>query len=683
MERNIVPYICYQGESSAAKGFYPAKERYVIWIRIYKLLGKLRNDCYLAYTDKDGKLHPLGDDYLNPTINKVTINKTAGGPAYTVHNFKPWSLVKKDNSVTYNIPVKVGAGEEIAMFFAPRELLYFALSGGSSYNQIHVSTVQKRGILRTWQVLRGKDAVPNFKKTDKYWAALPCDYDLYLARMRWVIKEMNKRLKASRNRLGKLMAMSAVVDQAANLIAARGRSAYMSWYLKLATKKQYSTISLHTIETLLLKKHVIKPMQRHLRNLFKNSSAYAQRRLNTMANELVRILESPVHHQTFERRFKSDFKSKKNIRRDVRESYMHAYSLLSRTKKGPALYKAHFGPLLNKCTAKNKNQIAKGIDAAASKAGWVRSLRGEMFAVVEAYGTLTLSNQLTNMRTELMKAARFLEDRGLAKTGDAIDTLEQKLNQSILYNQRVDASDYFQLPKSDIGWKAFNGIVSGLKLASVMTKKHQDLADKIDSANTVVGVGIEISQINAIKNQVPASAVIGKAGGVITAATDWGLSIHKMNKSADKGEGTEFALSVTSYCGKGLVLGGTVLMLTPFAPLGLALVAVGGAVDIIGGAVGFVVNYKSADLQKFENTFKKLKKLDSRREIYIFYEVACREKAKNTDYAKWLVKQDRGFQVAMNKEWTSTFGSPYKVSEIIESYFNNHYFGLINTLKDM
>lgn len=662
-EREIIPYICYEGE-----GNYPATGRYVIWYRCYRPLGKAQIvECHLAYTDEEGKLRPLGDDYLNPSINKVTLDELNTGKVFTIHNFKRWFDVKKESPL-YNLPVRFGPADYIGLFFVP---LY-------TQNQISLKELLDKDLIREGKILRGKDSPKFPTKEEKYWIALPCDYPLYLARMRALIKELNKRLEAARRRIGFLMACSSLVDQAANLIAARARSAWAHYFLKLSQDKN-GRASYVYFETRLLERELINPLKESISNKVKRSSEVANQRVNEVAQELTRLLNNPRHNSAYQEYFKTHLKENKDIPKEVRESYMHAYSLLSRSKMGQEIYNDHIKNFLNQFNAKDESQIKKGIERTKEQAGWVKDFRDEILAIVTAYGTIRLSNDLTTLKNDVIAASRFLENKGIARN---IDDLEEKLNKSIISPSKlsVNASDYFDLPEESWGWKAFNIGMHALTLANVMMKDHETIVEKIESSKEIVGIMADLSEMKFIQDRIPASALVKKVAGPITSVMDYGLSVHNLYKAADTGKGDEFSLAAVSYCGKGLVLGGSLLSLTPLAPLGIGLLAVGGAIDFLSGVAGWVISYKSADLQKFEEIFEKIKELDKNDEVHLPFRVFSRQKVSETKYYQELAKKPE-LKKAIDTKWMSTWGSkPLRINEIVEKYFNNHYWGLIEEL---
>jgi len=660
-ERVIVPYICYEGE-----GNYPAAGRYVIWYRCARSIGQTQLpelvECHLAFTDDKGRLHPLEDDYENPSINKVTLKDLSTGRVFIIDNFKPWTEVKKSSAI-YDVPVRLGAADFVGMFFVHPY----------TWGQISLKELLDKDLIREGKILRGKDSPKFPTKEEKYWIALPCDYLDYFVRMQALIKELDKRLKAARKRIGFLIACSSLVDQARNLIAARGQNAWNSYFLKLG-KEEKAKASYVFFETKLLQDELIKPLKDVISRRMKTACEIANKRINEVAEELARLLKNPRHNQTYNQYFKN-----RDVPKEFLESYMHAYSLLSRSDKGEKIYVEHIKEFLDQCNTKDKGKVTKAIESIKDKASWIKDLKDEIFDIVTAYGTLKLSKELTALRTDLVAASRFLESKGIAHD---IDKLEEELNKSIVSptKRRVDASEYFTSPEESRGLKAFNAGVNALIITNLLIKDHETIKDKMESAKEIVEVMEDLSDVEWIKNRIPAAPVIKKSLGLIADTMDWGLSIHELYKAADTGKGDEFSLSVASYCGKGLVLGGGIMSFTPFAPLGLVLVGVGGAIDLLSDVAGFVISYKSADLKKFEWVFDKIQNLDQNDEIHVHFRVLSKKKVSDTKYYKDLIKEPE-LKKAADTKWTSTWGStPLTINEIVEKYFNNHYWGLIEEL---
>ncbi len=397
-------------------------------------------ECHLAYTDEDGRLHPLDDDFLNPTINKVTLDELSTGIVFTIHNFKRWFDVKKESGM-YSIPVRFGAADFVGMFFLPLH----------ASSQISLKELLDKDLIREGQILRGKEFPKYLSKDEKYWIPLPCDYPIYLERMRALIKELNKRLQAARKRIGFLMACSTLVDQAGNLIAARARSAWAHYFLDLPKEKK-GLASYVYFETRLLQRELIEPLRDEISRLVKKSTDTAKKRINAVVEECARLLKNPKHNKAFHQYFKKHFDEGRDIPKEVRESYMYAYSLLSRSDKGESVYNEHIKKFLKQCNTKDKSQIKKAIETIKEEAGWVSAFRDEILDIVTAYGTLKLSKELTALRDDIVAASRFLESKGVAHD---IDKLGDELNKSIISpsKRKVNASEYFNLPEESWGWK--------------------------------------------------------------------------------------------------------------------------------------------------------------------------------------------------------------------------------------
>ncbi|RKX28590.1 MAG: hypothetical protein DRP47_04020, partial [Candidatus Zixiibacteriota bacterium] len=191
----------------------------------------------------------------------------------------------------------------------------------------------------------------------------------------------------------------------------------------------------------------------------------------------------------------------------------------------------------------------------------------------------------------------------------------------------------------------------------------------------VYGFGTSILDIPAIQNKIPTGAIISKAAGVAGAAADWGISIYDMYTAADTGDGKKFAYSVVSYGGKGLVMGGAVLLLTPLAPLGAVLVAVGTAVNVVGSLVEAIIDYKDVDEKMFiELMTTKLKENDptSGKEIADLYEhLSKRTKVKNTKAIAMAKEQFPQYIVELDDVVDDlTF------EEYIHKFFLNMYWGV-------
>ncbi len=671
MERVVTPYICYEGE-----GNYPATRQYIIWYRCARSIGKAQVpelvECHLAYTDEDGKLHPLDDDDLNPTFNKVTLDEFKTGKVFTIHNLKRWEEVEKESS-RYKQPVRFGAADFVGMFFLP---YYF---GG----QISLQYLLDNDLIREGKILRGKNSPQNFSPDDKYWIALPCDYLIYLARLRALVKELNKRLKAASERIGFLMACSTMVDHAGNLVVARSRSAWSHYFLKLPKEKK-ALASYVNFETRLIQWELIEPLKDFISNKIKNSCQLAKKRINEVAAELKRLLENPKHNE----RYKQYFENCKDndVPGEVRESYMHAYNLLSRTEVGEEIYNKHIKQFVQKFSTKDKDQWQKAIEEVQEKASWVRDFKDEIMAIVEAYGTLKLSKELGSLRNDLIAASRFLEARGIAHN---IDKLEEELNKAIVspYGHRINTKEYFNLPEESWGWIGFNLGVNALTVANVLIKEHKTIKDKIESSKEMLEVMQDLSEIEWMADKLPrASHLIGKVSSPITSIMDWGLSVHSLYEASDRAKIDEFSLAFASYCGKGLVMGGTILTLTPFAPLGLILLGVGGAIDLLSDFAGFLLKYENVLWKHFKEAFEKIEKLDNLMhgnkgtEIFSYYEALCSIRISQTKYYHKLLNEPE-LRKAIEKKWTSFWeNKPLTMREFVEKYFNSHYWGLIQEL---
>ncbi len=691
----LPPIRLYHKKRCGCRRPHLAVNQYVVWYSLNRdpkyFLGTPadRIRMGLAYTDCDGFLHPVTWKDANGTVhNQVVIGRSGGASGellLEVRNFKPWWQVVKNSMAKWAYRrelIKVHPRKDFGLFLWTPNLRYMS-------RQLSLKKLRRQKLLCGCK----HTEIGAFLKKRKPWVPLhvPCSYPLYYLHTKRLVRVLERLLKNAARRLGNLTACAALVDQAANLNAGWGSYRYDRWLRNVYSGNTAKAVGCYH-ETLLLRKELMEPLGKKIKQRYAYfAKRYYGRRISWVARRLREVLCCRDHHEQFEKFFdksyeqrylKASRRGKDYIPYKYRRVYRQAYALLARTDEADTIYRLHVGKFLSSTqTAVKSNQqlfdeaVRKGVEWSKTNAGWLRKLRSGWIDIASSFGTLKLGRELSQLRTDLVAATAFLESVQEAKP-QAAARLQKQLFSLRLVDQRVDATDFFNQADDHISMKAFNAAVSGLKLASIMldTNKRQTMVQKIENAKTIAEVGLELTQFKGIQTYMPGAKVIKKGGGLLTAGVDFGLAIHALYSTAGKANGTDFHYAVGSYCGKGFVMGGlTVALLPPLAPFGLALAAVGGAIDILTDVAKACRDYKSPHLQKFEHTLKSLLKRDKR--IYRWYQQFNDSVARNTPYATSFV-QSHADGETRNRQSINSAWSGMTVGQVAQKYFNDAEWGL-------
>lgn len=689
-----------------------AYQQYIVYYFINKdWLGRYESmTCGLAYTDNDGFLHPLtmsAPDDNSVTWNYVRYGKVDGENCWRIDNFRPYTdiragkVFKEGHGASpiarreyHKSTVKIPPGKHYGLFF------------WTPYLRFMTHTIRKKDLLADGliAVYRMAKIPAQMVRRGKAYIKVKVkpSYPIFLHGTRMLSRRLNYLINVSKREIGALMACSTLVDQISNLVTGQGRARYGYWWgeaeIRSSIKVRAAAASLGARETWLLRQELIGPVQASVKKQMARAKARSLRQIRSAANNLEQLITCKAHHFAYINYYNDAFQAwlinpKKPLRNPekVRLSYVTAYRLLSRTEKAKSIFNSHVGPFLK--TAEKDITFRKVLESVTKEASFLKTLHGEIVAVVEAFGFMRLSKELTKFRGDILGAMKYLEHQGLAYN---VEDLRNALFKADIYKSRVDAKQFLPDTPKHISIRAFNKSVSGLKLMaaiSVLNDSKKGIAHKIGAGKDCMDVGLDLME--AMKMPYAAQAV--KIGGTVTAMADWTLTIQPLYAAADK-SGLEFSYAVAEYSGKGIVMGGHILSLSRFLmgtnPYGLVIVAVGTAIEILLGTYKAIIEYRNPDYIRYIKAVKALKKSCQKggtggRKVWQAFSQNAASTAKDTAEAKrQLDKIDPGvrknYSDAMNKYWDRKLSPSRNFGEgdrsLIFYYFHNKTWGVAESV---
>jgi len=500
---------------------------------------------------------------------------------------------------------------------------------------------------------------------------LPCPLDIYLERIQKLTERINEEVKHHQNYVNRCMTCAAILDQAHTLLVARGRGL---WYSNVSNagsgSEQYMNEAVQLPEVEIITSEVIE----HIREDLERQLNFQSRRLRRVTKrdrkKVAAILSSDAYNQAFR---DADWQRSDYTKREAEKINKRAVKTMADAHPEHAdafLDDVGFKRLLSK-SAENAGSAESVAKEIKEKANWLWSMTDGILqlAQIKRECELTIGLNIKTTRYDLVGAARFLETRGIAQN---VDDLEGEILDAMEGNRLLGADSFSE----DIQQKADNyintsvpglsqdavknltgGIDSGLKmleLASALSEEKEGIRDDINNMKDGIGVATDIAQLPAVENRIPGLSKLGKGVSKYTgpagAVTDWAFSIQDLSQASDR---TEFAYSVTTYSGKGLVAAGSILALTPLAPLGGVLVGIGTALDIMSGATETVhkdiINFKSVKEKRYLRLMeKKLKNHSPDQEeegeeyltlTKLSYDVQVEQKVGDTDAFQSILEQ--------------------------------------------
>jgi len=494
----------------------------------------------------------------------------------------PW-MMKKHYRYRYQ-PISLSSDQEVVLFVWPFK---YVTTKSVTVNYLNKHDLAFRGYIN--------------KKNKAIF--LGCPIDIYIERLKHYTKILTKATKAYHNCIGKAMACACLLDQAHNVVKGRGRHIQISLALEAGRKRYFTTrnkiLKSDNIESTIINVACVEETRKVLGNFVKGETRRYKRRIWMPVAILDAIFRSQVHNYQYKI---TDWKKRNSSSAfipndEIIKIYDDAIIAFFQTgsSKARALYREQFRKLIE-TSARGKAKSA--IKKAEEKAKWIGNIQNMLKIVAEARN-YKLASKLGSLAADFNGACYFLEARGIITD---YGKLQQELDRSLIRGTPVNVDGFFEKQPNPVPDNIKGGIkagVSAISLLKALEKQSKNNRDTIDKATAIYGVTTDIMDIPAINSRIPKGAIVSKAAGAVGAAADWGISIYDMYAAADSGDGKKFAYSVVAYAGKGLILGGSVLALTPLAPLGAVLIAVGIAVSLIGAICEGIIDYKTLEEKRF------------------------------------------------------------------------------------
>ncbi len=630
----IKPKLFYAGESFVRKGKrlpVPITNQWVVYAYTkndFVNMGKIFGG--VARTDNKGIMYTCDSD-LQFKNKKFMVSQL----------MHPW-IMKKHYKYRYQ-PVTFSSDQEICLFVWPFKYV--------TAKSVNVDYLNKHNL-----------AFRGFINKDNKAIFLCCPIDIYIERLKHYTKILTKTTKAYHNCIGKAMACACLLDQAHNVVKGRGRHIQISLSLRAHKKERRVKGRISTgdkifysdnIESTIINVACVEETRRVLTNFIEGETRRYKKRIQMPVAILDAIFRSQIHNYQYKitdwekRNSSSTFIPTDEIIKIYDDALISFFQTGTYTSR--SLYKEQFKKLVED-SAKGKAKSA--IKKAEEKAKWIGNIQNMLKIVAEARN-YQLASKLRSLSTDFKGVCYFLEAKGIITD---YGELQQELDRSLIHGTPVNVDGFFEKQTNPVPDNIKGGIkagVSAISLLAALQKESKNNRDTIDKATAIYGVTTDIMDIPVINNRIPKGAVVSKAAGVAGAAADWGISIYDMYAAADTGDGKKYAYSVVAYAGKGLVLGGSVLMLTPFAPLGAILVGVGIAVSLIGALCEGIFDYKSIEEKRYLAAMKtEFKKNDPSKNKWVsdYYDFFIElKKVKEHPLMIELKKQNPGDDAMINE----------------------------------
>ena|GEM_PF-7060664 len=649
----IKPVLYYVGESIGRRGNnipVPVADQWVVYLfnRISVFSGKAELRGGLARTNHKGIMYSCISDL-----------KFDGKKFYASRVVSPW-IMKKYYSYKY-LPVSFAVNQEVCLFIWPYKYVTTRTTTAKYLNSFDLA---KRG----------------YVKSSTKAIFLPCPEGIYVERIKKYGQTLKKKNTAYEKRMSKAVTCAGLLDQAYNLVVGRGRHIQISLALQAGKEGHYKTrgliMSSDNIEGTAINVAAVNKLKNTLAKYVKGETRRYKRRTFMDVQVLSAIFLSGVHSYQYSHTnwTKERGTAAGTPPKQVIAAYDLAYEVLVKTGSRTAgkLYIAHFGKVVKKAAA-GKSQAKQVLKEMDKKAAWIKNSMSIMSIVANAR-TYRVAGNLRKLSADFKGACRFLEARGVITD---FGKLEAELNRSLVTGTPVNVDGYFEKTPTPVPSNIKASVKAGISAISMLSafqKESRNNRDTIEKAGSVYGFATDVMDIPAIQSRIPKGAVISKGAGTVGAVADWGVSIYDMYNAAGTGDGKKFGYSVVSYAGKGFVAGGTILLLTPFAPLGALLIGFGAAVSLIGSICKGIIEFKTVEEKKFLLMIdKKLAEHDPSKGKWVsnsYKYLIKSSKVKGHYVVKEMKKQNPGNDkliddVIGNKTW----------EEYIHKFFSTTYWG--------
>jgi hypothetical protein len=623
----IKPILYYYDESCHLAEKIPVANRWVVYF-LFPSDRVKRMSLHLAKTNDKGVMYSCHSDIkYNERTREFTLTKAASPP-----------FMKKHYSDKYH-PVKFNLRQKIGIFLWPYRKVSI------SESTVSIEYLKKKRLVVGGHVRLASKII-----------FMRASLEIYLDRLRHYTKILKKKNDAYESRIKKSMTCAAILDQSYNLIIGRGKGIQASLGKSAASKGLFLTqdriLGATNIEGKIIGVEVVDEMRKKLNGYVKGETGRYKDRISMVVCILSAILQSREHNWQF---LNTDWTKYASSEKDeppesIIDNYNEAYIALMKadTEMCRQLYKDQFEEFIKK-SAKGAESAKKALDEINKKVSWIGKITDGILKINAAARTYQMAKKLTKIREDLLGVCYYLQVRGVLKNIEDLDEnledIMKNIRQSRKYRISVDSTPYFNetAPLSEgVAGNVKGAISSGISLIALLAayqKESKNFRDEVDKATAVYGFSTSVMDIPGIQKYIPKGATVSKVAGVAGSVVDWGISIYDMNAAAETGKGEKFAYSVVSYAGKGLIAGGAVLSVTPLAPLGVVLIAVGVAIDLIGSLVQGVSSFQTIKEEQFNYLMSnKLKENDPTNRKWLsthYEEVLLVKKVKNTNTFKY------------------------------------------------
>ena len=466
--------------------------------------------------------------------------------------------------------------------------------------------------------------------------SIPCSVDVYLNRIQRLTESINERVDAYQKYYVNAMTCGAVLDEAHTLIVAKNREIEKnSWLDAGGGLETYKKQALPLPETKIISEEVFSELQADL--VRKVEYRRDRTNLENEVNELRGILESQSYNQQYRR---ADWEKSAYSELDAEAVNAEAIEAIARwsPEEAQGLVKQIGLKEMLEVSAQGKRSALQAAEKVEKTAVWLWKAKGKIVKLATIKNKLEFTAKLNwhvHYKRDLIGAARFLEVSDVMQDVDNLEEeialaarrgrllgTETKRFQETKIGSELDK--YIKPSFKHMGEDAiaradeivagFGVGLAGIEFAAALADEKPGIQDDLKDITSGIKLGADLSSLKMVQRRAPGFAKlaksVGKRASVAGSVVDWAGSVQDLYKAADGGASDDFAYSVASYAGKGLVAGGSILLLTPFAPLGGVLVAAGSAIDIVSGVVKSgdgLINYQSAEEKTYLKLVKKLR----------------------------------------------------------------------------
>jgi hypothetical protein len=293
---------------------------------------------------------------------------------------------------------------------------------------------------------------------------------------------------------------------------------------------------------------------------------------------------------------------------------------------------------LLEASAQGKSSALEAAEKVEKTAVWLWKAKGKIVELATIKNKLEFTAKLNwhvHYKRDLVGAARFLEVSDVMQDVDNLEVemalaakrgrllgieterfkdtkIGDELKKYIKPSFKHMGAD--ALARADELVAGFGVGLAGIEFAAALAEEKEGIQDDLKDITSGVKLGADLLSLKMVQRRAPGFAdfaeVVGKRASAAGSVVDWVASAQDLWKAADGGATDDFAYSLISYSGKGLIAGGSILLLTPFAPLGGVLMAVGSGIDIVSGVVKGghgLIDYQSVEEKTYLKLVSKLK----------------------------------------------------------------------------